>query len=79
MDTKRKASFALRRQPTIDGFDGRQNRLSGNDKAEEGIHPSSPLGTSGACIRCEGIFRDNPSAPGKMVKSHHGAATVSGE
>ena len=43
MDTNRQASFALRRLPTtFDGFDGRQNRLSGNDKAEEGDAPLFP-------------------------------------
>lgn len=45
----------------------------------EGFAPAHPWEEKGRVIIGERSVRKTPSASGKMVQIHHGAATVSGE
>lgn len=45
----------------------------------EGLCPAHPRDRKGHVIIGEWSIRKTPSASGKMVQNHHGAATVSGE
>ena len=45
----------------------------------EGFVPGPPVERQGREIIGEWSVRKTPSASGKMVQNHHGAATVSGE
>ena len=45
----------------------------------EGFAPGPPCEEEGRVIIGERSVRKTPSASGKMVQFHHGAATVSGE
>ncbi len=44
-----------------------------------GSRPAHPYEKQGRVIIGERSVRKTPSASGKMVQNHHGAATVSGE